>query len=82
MQNAYMEIILISFRAERETNRLSECVCVWVCVREREKETTGDESNQLMEIQLAVQFHVLLTLKTKHWIYQLKPTWAAYYNML
>lgn len=39
------------------------------CVGERErveKETTGDESNQLMEIQLAVQFHVLLTLKTMH----------------
>lgn len=61
MQNAYMEIILTPFRAERETNRL--------CGRARErveKETTGDESNQLMEIQLAVQFHVLLTLKTMH----------------
>lgn len=38
MQNAYMEIILTPFRAERETNRLSGCVCVDVCKRERERD--------------------------------------------
>lgn len=41
MQNSYMEIIPTPCRAERETNRLCVCVCVWASEREV-KSVDGD----------------------------------------